>query len=122
MLNAIGRYHELVHSCPCGSGMVASRYFNEARQPVRAGEKCRHLLLTRLLEANLRERFGLDVSGEALVAFIASHGCRIVAEIGGASRGQSPDVVVARCPLRREQFVLAPSAWAERLMAGGGVG
>jgi hypothetical protein len=118
----MGRYYELVHRCPCGSGMVASRYFNEARQPVRACEKCRHLLLTRLLEASLRARFGPDVSGEAIAAFLASHGCRIVAEIGEASRGQSPDVVVARCPLRPEQFVQVPTEWAERVLSSGGVG
>jgi hypothetical protein len=118
----MGRYYELVHRCPCGSGMVASRYFNEARQPVRACEKCRHLLLTRLLEASLRDRFGPDVSDEAIVAFLASHGCWVVADTEAEPWGESPDVVAARCPLRPEQFVLVPSAWAERVLVDGGVG
>jgi hypothetical protein len=121
-MNAIGRYYELIHQCPCGSGMVASRYLNETKEPVRACDKCRHLLLTRLLETSLRERFGADVSGETIAAFLVSNGCRIVAEIGEASRGQSTDVVVARCPLRREKFALVPSEWAERVLTSGVTG
>jgi hypothetical protein len=121
-MNAIGRYFELVRRCPCGSWAVASWYVDEAKQPVRACHKCRHLLLTRLLEASLREQFGPDIADETIVSFLASNGCRIVTAIEEASRSQSPDVVVARFPLRPEQFVLVPTQWAERVLTSGVTG
>ena len=116
---ALKRFYELSHACPCGSGKVASWYIDESHEPVRACERCRPLLLTRLLAASLRERFGSDASDETVVAFLTAHGCRRIDDIVEAARGQSPETMLARCPLRPEQFVLVPKGLAERMLTGG---
>ncbi len=120
--SALGRFYELAHACPCGSGKVASWYRDESHEPVRACERCRAALLTRLLAASLRERFGSDASDETMVAFFAAHGCTFIDDIVEAARGQSPETILARCPFQPEQFVLVPKGLAERVLAGGGVG
>ena len=122
MNSALGRFYELAHACPCGSARVASWYIDESHEPVRACERCRPLLLTRLLAASLRERFGSDASDETVVAFLTAHGCRRIDDIVEAARGQSPETMLARCPLRPEQFVLVPKGLAERVLLGGSVG
>jgi len=85
----------------------------------RACERCRPLLLTRLLAASLRERFGSD---EAATDFLTAHGCTFIDDIIAAARSQSPETMLARCPFRPEQFVLVPKALAERVLAGRGAG
>jgi hypothetical protein len=119
---ALGRFYERTHACPCGSGRVASWYIDESHEPVRACERCRPLLLTRLLAASLRERCGSDVSDETAVAFLTARGCRFLDGGVEAARSQSPETILARCPLRPEQFVLVPKGLAERVLLGGGVG
>jgi hypothetical protein len=119
---ALGRFYERTHACPCGSGRIASWYIDEKKEPVRACERCRAALLTRLLAASLRERFGSDASNETVVAFLTAHGCRFLDDVVEAARSQSPETILARCPLRPEQFVLVPKGLAERVLLGGGVG
>lgn len=120
--SALGRFHELTHACPCGSGKVASWYRDESHEPVRACERCRAALLTRLLAASLRERLGSEASDETVVAFLTAHGCTFIDDIVEAARGQSPETMLARCPLRPERFVVVLKGWAERVLAGGGMG
>ena len=120
--SSLGRFYELTHACPCGSGKGASWYRDESHEPVRACERCRPLLLTRLLAASLRERFGSDVSDETVVAFLTAPGCRFLDDVVEAARSQSPETILARYPLRPEQFVLVPKGLAERVLLGGGVG
>ena len=118
----LGRFYELAHACPCGGGKVASWHRDESHEPVRACERCRPLLLTRLLAASLRERFGSDASGQAAMDFLTAHGCTFIDDIVEAARGQSPETMLARCPLRPERFVVVPKGWAERVLTGGGAG
>lgn len=120
--SALGRFYERAHDCPCGSGKVASWYLDEKREPVRACERCSAALLTRLLAAYHRERFGSDASGQTAMDFVTSHGCTFIDDIVEAARSQSPETMLARCPLRPERFVLVPRGWAERVLTGGGVG
>ena len=120
--SALGRFHEVTHACPCGSGKVASWYLDEKREPVRACERCRPALLTRLLAASLRERFGPDASDETVVVFLTSWGCTVIDDIVEAARTQSPEKILARCPLRPERFVVVPGGLAERVLTGGGAG
>lgn len=118
----LGRFYEVAHACPCGSGKVASWYLDERREPVQACERCRPLLLTRLLTASLRERFGSDASDETAIDFLTAHGCTFIDDIVEAARSQSPETMLAGCPLRPERFVLVPRGWAERVLTGGGAG
>ncbi len=120
--SALGRFYELAHACPCGSGKVASWYRDESHEPVRACERCRPLLLTRLLAASLRAKFGADASGQTAIDFLTAHGCTFIDDIIAAARSQSPETMLARCPFRPEQFVLVPKGLAERVLAGGGAG
>ena len=115
----LGRFYERTHACPCGSGRIASWYIDEKQEQVRACERCRPLLLTRLLAASLRERFGSD---QAAMDFLTAQGCTFIDGIVEANRRQSPEAMLARCPLRPEQFVLVPKGLAERVLTGGGVG
>ena len=120
--SALGRFYEVAHACPCGSGKVASWYLDEKREPVQACERCRPLLLTSLLTASLRERFGSDASDETAIDFLTAHGCQFIDDIVEAARSQSPESMIARCPFRPEQFVLVPKGLAERVLTGGTVG
>jgi hypothetical protein len=88
----------------------------------RACERCRPLLLTRLLAASLRAKFGADASGQAAIDFLTAHGCTFIEDIVEAARGQSPGMILTRCPIRPERFVLVPSGWAERVLPGRGAG
>lgn len=120
--SALGRFYELARACPCGSGKVASWYLDEKREPVRACEPCRAALLTRLLEASLRERFGPGASGQPAIDCLTAHGCHFIDDIVEAARRQSPEAILARCPIRPERFVVVPSGLAERVLTGGGAG
>ena len=122
MNSAIGRFYELAHACPCSGGKVASWYRDESHEPVLACERCRPLLLTRLLAASLRERFGSDASDETVVAFLTAHGCQFIDDIVEVARSQSPETMLARCPIQPVRFVVVPSGLAERVLVGGGAG
>ena len=54
--------------------------------------------------------------------FLTAHGCRFIADVAEAARSQSPEKILARCPIQPERFVVVPKGWAERVLAGRGVG
>lgn len=122
------RWLNIVHQCPCGSGLLSTWYKDEHQKDIKACNKCKVGIIFKIFEEYFIDIFenwlaGLMFAdrGKAPIGyefqwedFLKEKKC-----IRSKETKSGPDYIVIRCPENEELYIQIPKEYAEKTLLEG---